>query len=1193
MAEAARSPDVLELKIKTLDAQEFAVHVNKNASVPDLKAKVAENGGCPVESQRLIYRGRVLKDDQTVSDYNIEDGHVLHLVARQPPPQNEEDDEGPPPLEELGQQDVTSHILGSIAIDGAEGIPNLDQILSSVFSTFGMAGGLPVPSAFGPLGQAVGAGATGDVETRTIEMHFDIPNAAFAGQGFQPARAVPVAAPSRTPGQGARGRGDTLSIMSNFMRHLERRMQAHIDVMRQHGSTAPGNLSPPQPRAATTATAGGATGASTSTAPSASNGAPDEGNAATPPVPAPAATVPAPAATGAQGGGRAPGGGRNAANASSRSALLAGLLGRTQTLLQQQGDPLLSIMHERLANEASIVDPGDRGSMQADLQIGGSLLQGLGALLLELGRATRSVNLNTEPGQAAVNAASPFYISNTGILQGLTNPPSAGVPLPQPPQVQIPNAVVFQVQGAPPAVPLQVPGTPAQVVFQLAPQQHGAPRAYAPGGIGVQMGDPQGGGQAVGPNGGVMMQLLPNGTLAPLQGGPPAGSVFVGSVPGNATTTTLQQAYQGAQAAQAQQQQAQSQQMQNLLGSLLGAFMPPHGGAAPPANGGPNAPLGTQSAAAASADGERRAGVNRTTEGGNGLSGSGQTAGPTGTSAQQGQSRQRVQPTGALPGGQPPAGVTIGGPVDGAALMNLIGPIMQQLSGAGMNLNFGPGVHAGPQSTGGPQQQQEGGSGQPGQQQQGHAQHSQFRFPAPAPPPGVPSGQPQQPPAVHSVTVTRNVSVPGGNVRTTTTTFAVPGPQLDSNPGGSNNTQSSTQGVQNVAGGTSQGQPASAAQNGAPEAAPAERGTGQQSDQGGNQANRGLSAAASPASGVGIEGRGEAAAANEGKKEESQEKKESAAVGSGAEPAPEASSGGGSAPMGLGGTGLQPLPPRSRRRPAPRTEQQGRDGLSALTQMLQGGPAAGPLAPPRGTPPALGDIMGSVMQAMGGQGGGGGGLGGVLGQLMNNPGADQMMRQVIGDDADGGAGDAPDLGNMMSRMMPMVAQMLGGGGGGGGGPRSAGVRQRQADREEGWQEALSEEERARWEATIAQDEAAQAGAGPQRPLSDAYLRGSPAKRQRTGLDGTAFLMQSAQNPGDVLESMARSVRSELAKEGEAAFKEGSNEGLVSGVSRDEDLAQAYVTTLVEDAVATAEDDRDFGDGSKYPKTKEAGSKEKS
>lgn len=256
--------------------------------------------------------------------------------------------------------------------------------------------------------------------------------------------------------------------------------------------------------------------------------------------------------------------------------------------------------------------------------------------------------------------------------------------------------------------------------------------------------------------------------------------------------------------------------------------------------------------------------------------------------------------------------------------------------------------------------------------------------------------------------------------------------------------------------------------------------------------------------------------------------------------------------------------------------------------MLQGGPAPGPLAAPRGTPPALGDIMGSVMQAMGGQGGGGGGLGGMLGQLMNNPGVDQMMRQVVGDDGgDGGEGEAPDLGNMMSRMMPMVAQMLGGGGGGGGGARSAGVRQRQADRDEGWQEALSEEERPRWEATIARDEAAQAGAGPQRPLSDAYLRGSPAKRQRTGLDGTAFLMQSAQSPEEVLESMARSVRSDLAKEGEAAFGEGSNEGLVTGVSRDGDLAHAYMNTLVEDVVVRAENDPDFGDGSKYPRAKEA------
>jgi hypothetical protein len=230
--------------------------------------------------------------------------------------------------------------------------------------------------------------------------------------------------------------------------------------------------------------------------------------------------------------------------------------------------------------------------------------------------------------------------------------------------------------------------------------------------------------------------------------------------------------------------------------------------------------------------------------------------------------------------------------------------------------------------------------------------------------------------------------------------------------------------------------------------------------------------------------------------------------------------------------------------------------------------------------------MGSVMQAMGGQGGGGG-LSGVLGQLMNNPGVDQMMRQVMGDDGESGGGEAPDLGNMMSQMMPMVAQMLGGGGAGA--PRSGGVRQRQSgeEGEAGWQEALSEEERARWEAAIARDEEAQAGAGPQRPLSDAYLRGSPAKRQRTGLDGTAFLMQNAQSPQEVLESVTRSVRSELVREGEPGFGEGASEGLVPHVSQSEGLAEAYVSTLVGDAVARAEDDPDFENGSRFPRTKEA------
>lgn len=58
---------------------------------------------------------------------------------------------------------------------------------------------------------------------------------------------------------------------------------------------------------------------------------------------------------------------------------------------------MLQNVHDRLANEAAMVDQGERGAAQADLHIAGSLMQALGALMLELGRATRGVNLNTQP----------------------------------------------------------------------------------------------------------------------------------------------------------------------------------------------------------------------------------------------------------------------------------------------------------------------------------------------------------------------------------------------------------------------------------------------------------------------------------------------------------------------------------------------------------------------------------------------------------------------------------------------------------------------------------------------------------------------------------------------------------------------------------------------------------------------------
>jgi hypothetical protein len=76
----------LSLKVRTLDQKTYPITICAAASVPQLKELVAVETGVTLPRQRLIYRGRVLKNDQTLASYSLEDGHVLHLVVRATPP---------------------------------------------------------------------------------------------------------------------------------------------------------------------------------------------------------------------------------------------------------------------------------------------------------------------------------------------------------------------------------------------------------------------------------------------------------------------------------------------------------------------------------------------------------------------------------------------------------------------------------------------------------------------------------------------------------------------------------------------------------------------------------------------------------------------------------------------------------------------------------------------------------------------------------------------------------------------------------------------------------------------------------------------------------------------------------------------------------------------------------------------------
>ncbi|CEP61314.1 ubiquitin domain-containing protein DSK2 LALA0_S03e00100g [Lachancea lanzarotensis] len=56
------------------------VSIDPTGSIDDLKKAIAGLSEIPAENQRLIYSGKILKDDQTIESYKIQDGHAIHLV---------------------------------------------------------------------------------------------------------------------------------------------------------------------------------------------------------------------------------------------------------------------------------------------------------------------------------------------------------------------------------------------------------------------------------------------------------------------------------------------------------------------------------------------------------------------------------------------------------------------------------------------------------------------------------------------------------------------------------------------------------------------------------------------------------------------------------------------------------------------------------------------------------------------------------------------------------------------------------------------------------------------------------------------------------------------------------------------------------------------------------------------------------